>query len=165
MPDEKPAAVGIDSCILIDLFDEKAPKREDIRQIFGDAETGKLTLVVSTMVHAEVAASSKNLKAWDVAEVRRALSQSYFEPVEVSVPIALLASDLARENGLKPPDALHAATCVTKRVTHLLTLDDRLLKVDRKILLDASDRSKTLRVLTPEAFCDEFYRPLFHQKP
>ncbi|MGH7213949.1 MAG: hypothetical protein ACREIT_04220, partial [Tepidisphaeraceae bacterium] len=53
-------------------------------------------------VHAEVAASSKKLEAWDIVEVRRALSQSYFEPVEISIPIALLASDLARENGLKP---------------------------------------------------------------
>lgn len=103
MPDEKPAAVGVDSCVLIELFDEKSPKRADIREIFTDAENGKLTLVVSTMVHAEVAASSKRLKAWDIAEVRRALSQSYFEPVEVSIPIALLASDIAREIASNPP--------------------------------------------------------------
>ncbi len=164
MPDEKPAAVGVDSCVLIELFDEKSSKRADIKQIFSDAENGKLTLVISTMVHAEVAASSKKLKAWDVVEVRRALSQSYFEPVEISIPIALLAADLARENGLKPADALHAATCVAKRVRFLLTIDDKLLSADGKILLDASDRSKTLRILTPQAFCDEFYRPLFHQK-
>lgn len=90
MPDEKPAAVGVDSCVLIELFDEKSPKRADIRQIFTDAETGKLILVISTMVHAEVAASPKRITAWEVVEVRRALSQSYFEPVEISIPIALL---------------------------------------------------------------------------
>lgn len=161
MPDEKPAAVGVDSCVLIELFDEKSPKRADIRQIFTDAETGKLILVISTMVHAEVAASPKRITAWEVVEVRRALSQSYFEPVEISIPIALLASDLARETGLKPADALHAATCVAKRLTHLLTIDDKLLKADGKVLLDAADRSKTLRILTPQAFCEEFYRPLF----
>ena len=163
MPDEKPAAVGVDSCILIELFDEKSPKRPDIREIFIDAENAKLTLVVSTMVHAEVAASSKKLKAWEIVEVRRALSQSYFEPVEVSIPIALLAADIARENALKPADALHAATCVAKRVGHLLTIDDKLLKADGKILLDAADRSKTLHIITPEQFCQQFYRPLFSQ--
>lgn len=163
MPDEKPAAIGIDSCVLIELFDEKSPKRADIRQIFTDAENGKLALLVSTMVHAEVAASSKKLKAWDIAEVRRALSQSYFEPVELSVPIALLASDIARETGLKSPDAIHAATCVTKRVRHLLTIDDKLLKASGKVLFDATDRSKTLQIITPEQFCDQFYRPLFKQ--
>lgn len=161
MPDLKPIAVGIDSCVLIELFDAKSPKRADIGEIFTDAENGKLTLVVSTMVRAEVAASSKKLKPWDVVEVRRALSQSYFEPAEVSIPIALLASDIARENGLKPADAVHAATCVTKRVGHLLTMDDKLLKADGKILLDAADRSKTLNIWTPEKFCEQFYRPLF----
>ena len=161
MPEDKPAAVGVDSCVLIELFDEKSPKRSDIRQIFSDAEKGKLTLVISTMVHAEVAASSKKIKAWDIVEVRRALSQSYFEPVEVSIPIALLASDIARENSLKPLDALHTATCVSKHVGYLLTMDEKLLKADGKILLDAADRSKTLRVLTPEKFCELFYRPLF----
>jgi predicted nucleic acid-binding protein len=115
------------------------------------------------MVHAEVAASSRKLKAWDIAEVRRALSQSYFEPVELSVPIALLASDIARETGLKSPDAIHAATCVTKRVRHLLTIDDKLLKASGKVLFDATDRSKTLQIITPEQFCDQFYRPLFKQ--
>jgi predicted nucleic acid-binding protein len=164
MVDEKPAAVGVDSCVLIELFDVKSSKHADIKQIFDDAENSKLTLVISTMVHAEVAASSRKLTPWDIAAVRRALSQSYFEPVEISIPIALLASDLARENGLKPADALHAATCVTKRVKHLLTIDEKLLKADGKILLDASDRSKTLRILTPQGFCEEFYRPLFHHK-
>ena len=163
MPDEKPSAIGIDSCLLIELLDAKSTKRSDIREIITDAERGKLTLVISTMVHAEVAASSKKLKAWDIVELRRVLSQSYFEPVEVSIPIALLASDLARETGLKPPDALHAATCVTKRVDHLLTIDDKLLKADEKILMDASDRSKSLRIWSPEKFCDQFYRPLFKQ--
>jgi predicted nucleic acid-binding protein len=163
MPDEKPPAVGVDSCVLIELFDEKSPKRADIRQIFTDAENGKLTLLVSTMVHAEVAASSKKLKAWDIHEVRRALSQSYFEPVELSIPIALLASDIARENNLKPADAVHAATCVAKRVRHSLTIDDKLLRASGKILLDATDRSKTLQIITPENFCEQFYRPLFRK--
>ncbi|HZZ42161.1 MAG TPA: type II toxin-antitoxin system VapC family toxin [Tepidisphaeraceae bacterium] len=164
MPDQKPIAIGVDSCVLIELFDEKSPKRADIREIFADAENGKLTMVVSTMVHAEVAASSKKLKPWDIAEIRRALSQSYFEPVELSIPIALLASDIARETGLKPADAVHAATCVTKRVGHLLTIDEKLLKTNGKILLDATDRSKTLTILTPEIFCEQFYRPLFAKR-
>jgi predicted nucleic acid-binding protein len=163
MAEEKPAAIGVDSCVLIELFDEKSPKRADIRQIFTDAENGELTFLVSTMVHAEVAASSKKLKAWDIVEVRRALSQSYFEPVELSIPIALLASDIARETGLKPPDAVHAATCVTKRVRHLLTIDNKLLKATEKIIFDAANRSKTLQIITPEDFCNQFYRPLFKQ--
>lgn len=124
---------------------------------------GKITILIATMVHAEVAASSKKLKPWDIAEVRRALSQSYFEPIELSIPIALLASDIARETGLKPPDAIHAATCVTKGVRHLLTIDDKLLKANKKIIFDATDRSKTLQVITPDDFCDQFYRPLFKQ--
>ena len=163
MPDEKPSAVGIDSCILIELFDEKSPTRDDIRQIVADAESGKLTLLISAMVFAEVAANSKNLDAWDIAEVRRALSQSYFEPVELSIPMAILASDIARENGLKPADAIHAATCVSKRVSYLLTTDKKPLKASGKIPLDATNRSKTLQIITPESFCDQFYRPLFKQ--
>ncbi|MCC7351729.1 MAG: type II toxin-antitoxin system VapC family toxin [Phycisphaerales bacterium] len=164
MADEKPSAVGIDSCVLIELFDVKSPKRTAIRDIFTDAENHKLTFLVSTMVHAEVAASSKKLKPWDIAEVRRALSQSYFEPVELSIPIALLASDIARETGIKPPDAVHAATCVAKRVRHLLTIDDKLLKVNEKIIFDATDRSKTLQIITPGDFCDQFYHPLFKHR-
>ncbi len=163
MVEAKPPAIGVDSCVLIELFDQNSPTRPDIREIFTDAENGKLTVLVSTMVHAEVAASSKQLTKWEIAEVRRALSQSYFEPVELSVPIALLASDIARDTGLKPPDAVHAATCVMKQVRHLLTIDQKLLKAHGKILLDASDRSKTLQIITPEAFCKQFYPDLFRK--
>jgi predicted nucleic acid-binding protein len=163
MVDEKPQAVGLDSCVLIELFDMKSTGRADVKQIFDDAEQEKLTLVISTFVHAEVAASSTKVKPWEVLELRRALSQSYFEPVELSIPIAQLASDLTRENGLKPADAVHAATCVHKRVGWLLTTDEKLLKTDQKIPLDAADRAKTLRIVTPRAFCDQFYRPLFHK--
>jgi predicted nucleic acid-binding protein len=63
------------------------------------------------------------------------MSRSNFEPVELSIPIALLASDLARETGLKPPDAIHAVTCVTQRVGYLLTADEKLLKSSGKIPL------------------------------
>jgi len=165
MAHDKPKAVGLDSCILIELFDKNSTGRADVKQIFDDAEADTLVLVISTFVHAEVAASSKKVKPWEVVELRRALSQTYFEPVEVSIPIAQLASDLARENGLKPADAVHAATCVHKRVSWLLTIDEKLLKTDQKILLDASDRSKTLRIVNPKSFCDQFYRPLFHKSP
>ena len=165
MADEKPQAVGIDSCVLIELFDAKSTIRADVKQIFDDAEGGNLTFVISTMVHAEVAASSTKVTPWEVVELRRALSQSYFEPVEVSIPIAQLASDLAREHRFKPTDAVHAATCVHKRVQWLLTIDDKLLRADRKVLLDALDRSLTLRIVTPETYCNQFYRPLFHKPP
>ncbi len=163
MADERPPAAGLDSCILIELFDERSTKRQDIRQILNDAEGGEFTLVISTLVHAEVAASPSRATPQQIWDIRRALSQSYFEPIELSVPLGLLASDLAREFGLKPSDAVHAATCVYKGVPWLLTLDDRVLKAHGKIIMSASDRSKTLNIVTPEDFCQRFYRPLFNQ--
>lgn len=57
MAEGRPPAAGLDSCVLIELFDERSTKRDDIRQIFNDAEGGEFTLVISTLVHAEVAAS------------------------------------------------------------------------------------------------------------
>lgn len=162
MANATPAAIGLDSCILIELFDSNSKESADIKQIISEAEQDRLTLVISTVVHAELAASSKKVTPWQVIEIRQALAQSYFEPVEVSIPIAQLASDLCRDNGLKPLDAIHAATCVQKHVGWLLSTDEKLLKIDRKILLDAADRSKILRIVTPQQFCDEFYRPLFN---
>ncbi len=161
MVDAPPTAVGLDSCILIELFDEKSKHRQDIRQIFNAAERDELVLVISTMVHAEVAATKSNATPHQIWEIRRAMSQTCFEPVELSVPLGILAADLAREHGLKPYDAIHAATCVNKGVEWLLTFDKKVLRADGKIMTSASDRSKRLRIVTPEAFCKLFYRPLF----
>jgi len=161
MPKPTPGAVALDSCILIDLFDATSTHREDIRQMYADAEKDKLLFVISTMVHAEVAAKNSEVTVGQIWDIRRAMAQSFFEPVELSVPLGLLASDLARAHSLKPPDAIHAATCVTKGVEWLITRDKKLLKVDNTIHLNASDHSKRLRIVTPKDFCDEFYRPLF----
>src|SRR5688572_12552221 len=127
MLEAKPGVVALDSCILIHVFDAKSASQGECRLIFGDAEAGNLVFVISTMVHAEVGARSK-LSAWEIAAMRRALSQAYLEPVEVSIPLAQLACDLARETGIKPLDAIHAATCVVKGVGWLLTTDERVLK-------------------------------------
>jgi hypothetical protein len=73
MPDAKPAAVCLDSCIVIELFDKNSKNTADCRQIFDDAEKENLTFVISSLLHAEVAASSKKVQQWDVIEIRRAL--------------------------------------------------------------------------------------------
>jgi len=146
---------------MIDFFDEKSEHRQDVRQMYDAAENGDLFFVISTMVHVEVAASKSEASPARIWDIRRAMAQSFFEPVELSVPLGLNSSDLAREHGIKPHDAAHAATCVYKGVGWLITRDDKLLKRDRKILLDAADHSKRLRIVTPKEFCDQFYRPLY----
>lgn len=161
MADSPPSAVGLDSCILIDLFDTKSIHKPDMRQMYALAERGELVFVISTMVHAEVAAKKGEATPAQIWDIRHAMAQNFFEPVELSVPLGLLSSDLAREHGLKPPDAAHAATCVSKGLLWLITRDKKLLNADNRILVNASDHSKRLRIVTPKDFCDRFYRPLF----
>lgn len=163
MADQRPGTIALDSCVLIELFDENSTVRRDVREIITRAEQGELVLMISTFVLAEVAANSKNATDMQILDIRRAMSQSYFEPVEVSVPIGLLAADLAREHGLKPADSVHAATCVSKGVSWLITTDRKLLAVHRKVGMSASDRSKLLNIVTPETFCKSFYPTLFDE--
>ncbi len=120
-----------------------------------------ITLVISTFVHAEVAATPNRATPQQIWDIRRALSQTYFEPVELSVPLGLLTSDIARDYALKPSDAVHASTCVKKGVPWLLTLDEKVLRADKKIMMSASDRSQVLNIITPDDFCRRFYPTLF----
>jgi predicted nucleic acid-binding protein len=125
-----------DSAVYIDRLERTAGKIEVLEAITQAAESGRIVILASALVLAEVA---KPEKASDKAEAEKLKKleelweNEFFVVQVVDRSIALRAAEIVREHGLKPADAIHVATAIALGAHELQTYDAKVLAKDGKI--------------------------------
>ena len=122
---KKPELIYWDSCVYISCI-EKTPDRFPIlRNIQDDAEAGKVLLVASAFVIAEVNKfDDPTLSAAEQAErIKKFFENDYIEIRAMDRRTAELAADISRTHGIKPGDAVHVATAILSKCSCLQTYD------------------------------------------
>jgi predicted nucleic acid-binding protein len=123
-------AVYWDSCVIISRIQRTPERIEVLEYLTEEAERNRLLIVVSTFTIIEVN-RTENQKPLTEEEDR--LISDYFENDYIvirplTIPIARLARDIAREYRIKPKDAVHVATAVFWEVPLLHSYDENLCK-------------------------------------
>jgi predicted nucleic acid-binding protein len=104
------------------------------RPVITLAELGKLEILTSFLSFAEVCGDRK--KRYGEDKIAAYFEHDYILPIPVDRQIGedarrLMLSDLP---GLKPADAIHVASAALANAREMHTFDDKLLKLDGKIL-------------------------------
>lgn len=118
----------LDTSVYIAAIKGEEGRADIAKRILNDARGGSLQIVGSTFVIAEVLRGRGEATPLS-AELERIIDEYVFHDyitwVEVDVPLALEARRLARQHGLKPPDAIHLASAVRGEADQLLRWDDK----------------------------------------
>lgn len=140
-----------DSVIWLGILKKEENKVDVCLQLLKRAENGEIRIVISSITLTEVVHLGGENRLTPQAESD---IQSFFEHSFIAVrAVDRRTAEFARElmwrfnsQGLRPKDAIHAATASLSNVDELNTYDDDLLSLDGKIR--RSD-GKPLRILKP----------------
>lgn len=127
MPDPY-AKPYLDSSVYIAAIKGEQGRTEIARGILEDARTGKLEVVGSTFVIAEVIRAKGQpapLSEEDEAKIDQYVFHDFITWVEVDVTLALQARKLSRSYGLRPGDAIHVASALRGGADQVLRWDDK----------------------------------------
>ena len=121
----KPRRVYWDSCIFIDAIQQTPSLSDTLRQIIADARAGTAQIITSTFTLAEVIGSKDAASRNPALEstIRELFNHRYIVLRPVDKHIAEQARQIARDNGLKPADAIHVATAIESEVQVMHTRD------------------------------------------
>ncbi len=118
----------LDSSVYIAAIKGEEGRADIAKRILNDARSGALQIVGSTFVIAEVIrgrAESAPLTPAQERVIDEYVFHDYITWVEIDVSLALDARRLARQHGLKPPDAIHLASALRGDADQLLRWDDK----------------------------------------
>lgn len=124
-----------DSCPFIALIGKNEERRDMCRLIMKEAEKGNLHIVTSAFTFAEVIRPEEEpiLDTVQEIEVLRFLANEYIIVRYVDRQIGDIARQVARQTGLKPPNAIHVATALKLEANLLHTYDRRILAQNDKL--------------------------------
>jgi len=119
----------LDASVYIAAIKREAGRYEIAERILRDAAAGKLEIVASTFVIAEVIKGPTGAPMLTPEQER--VIDGFFQHdfitwVELDMTVAYDARRLARLHGLKPADAVHLASAIRGRADQLLRWDDRM---------------------------------------
>ena len=119
----------LDASVYIAAFKNEAG-REVSGHILRAAQQGRISIVASTFVMAELVYGSARpgqVKPERDDAIEETLASSRIDFIELDMDTALRARRIARQHGLKPPDAVHVATALQADADVFLTWDDHFL--------------------------------------
>lgn len=119
----------LDTSVYIAAFKNESG-REVSGHILRAARQGRISIVASTFVMAELVHGSGRLDPMTSGQdtiIEKTLVSSRIDFIELDMDIALQARRIAREHGLKPPDAVHIATALQADADVFLSWDDHFL--------------------------------------
>ncbi|MCH7725344.1 MAG: type II toxin-antitoxin system VapC family toxin [Planctomycetes bacterium] len=124
MPSD-PERIYWDSCVFIDAIQHTPGRYETLKKIVKRAESGQIILVASTMCIAETVKldQSTNTATQQAKTIREFFENDFISVKSVDRFIAEKAAEIARQHGLKPPDAIHVATALRWKCSVLHTYD------------------------------------------
>jgi predicted nucleic acid-binding protein len=162
----KPVPVYWDSCVYIDCIQEEPSRYPELRKVISEAEGGKIVLVASTAVIAEVVKlkQSADPLQQQVAKIHDFFENDYLEFKAVDRSTADDAANLCRLHGLRPMDAIHVATALRWECRFFQTYDgyaatNATTKTGRPYLLAMDGQIGQPRPLTIELPCAHFTQP------
>jgi predicted nucleic acid-binding protein len=160
----KPGVIYWDSCVFLSAIQQTAGRYQTLKAILDFAAADGVVIVTSALTIAEVvkidcgnAQSAQMTK--DATTIRQFFENDYLAIKNVDRGVAERASEIVREHGIKPPDAIHVATALVSRCDHLETYDERLIRLDGKV------GWPTLRISVPRNPTDGRYPLLSEESP
>ena len=134
----RPMLLYWDSCVFLSAIQQTAGRYATLKAILDSAAADKIVIVTSALTIAEVVkmdcGSVDPVRlAEDVAKIRQFFENDYLAIKNVDRLIAEEAGDIVRQQGIKPPDAIHVATALSSKCVCLETYDERLHRLDNRV--------------------------------
>ena len=168
----KPIPVYWDSCVFIDAIEPnvKPDRHAILKQIIDEAKDGKIILVSSLLVLAEVRvlAGSSETVIRQTELIRDFFENDYIVLRPFDNATALRAACIGRDHNVKPYDSVHLATALQAGCKIFHTYDGdcktkpnkgKLLKLDKKI-----GGSSPLRIMEPSPLSSHRFLPIRNAK-
>ena len=114
------------SCFICLLNDQEHDRRLICEDVLNHARGGEVEILTSCFTIAEVIrpkGQPNPLAAEHVDKIRRMFRWPWIVTVEVDPRLAHIAAELAQQHGIKPPDAVHAASAILHRAKTLYAWD------------------------------------------
>lgn len=123
----------LDSSVYIAAIKGEADRGDIAMSILNDAKAGKLQIIGSTFVIAEVIRGKGQATPLSPEQERVIdgyVFHNFITWVELDVTLALESRRLARQHSLKPPDAVHLASAIRGGADYLLRWDNTFRLAD-----------------------------------
>ena len=153
----KPVPVYWDSCVFIAAIQQETARWAALEAILGEAGNGRVMLVASVLVRAEVAKLNQSTECLpdQVRRIAEFFENDFIELRETTEAIAAEAAQLMRDFNIKPMDSLHLATALHTPCRVFHTYDGTAKKPDRKkaylLDLDRKIGRPALRIVQPQS--------------
>ena len=150
-----PVLIYWDSCVFIDAIQQEPGRWATLSAILKDAEDGKIVLVASVLVCAEVAKLSKSTAPLEdqVRRIAEFFENDYIELRDVTEEIAAEAAEIVRDHNVRPMDALHLSTVLFTpcRIFHTYDGTSRNKQRTKAYLLDLNGQlgRPRLKIIEP----------------
>lgn len=127
--------VYFESSMFIALIKGEPSRRESCVAAMTDAESGVIRAISSAFTIAEVIKppGSRPLSPEAESKIDAFFQHVWLRIVQVDRRVATEARRVAREGGLKPPDAIHVATATLYKAQFLFTYDEKILELEDRI--------------------------------
>lgn len=120
--------VYLESSVFIAFIQKEPDRYEECAAALREAQAGQTRAITSSLTIAEVVRGENGLLSPEVeAKLTAFFQNEWLKVVWVDRRVAEEARRVSREFKLKPPDAIHVATCVLHRAERLFTYDDKIL--------------------------------------
>ena len=126
----KAPVVYLETSVFLAIIKGEKGRVDTCRAVLDDGRTRTTKTITSALTLAEVVRGPDGVlpaKAEDT--IKGFFRLSWLHVIDVDRIIANRARDVARDHGLKPPDAIHVATALERGAKTLFTFDDKILKV------------------------------------
>jgi len=109
------------------LHADEGSRRRICEDILQNAKAGSVTLYTSTYAIVETVRPKRfdatRLTPQEIATIQKMFQWSWLKKIDVDQRVAFKAVELSRDRGLKPADAVHAASAILSRVDALQCWD------------------------------------------
>jgi predicted nucleic acid-binding protein len=131
-----------DSVCCLGFLKEEDDKVTACQSVISDAEAGRVEIVVSTLVLAEVLwiKGHDRVPRDSKEKIRNFFRRRYFLMVNVDLFIAEQAQDLVWDYNLRHKDAIHVASALALKCASLDTFDPGMIELDGQLSHDAPMR-------------------------
>jgi predicted nucleic acid-binding protein len=147
----EPQRIYLDSCGYISAIQETAGRYEVLRDLIQDAMDGKVWLVASALVLAEVVKIHEcgETTEADEKKIRDFFENPFIKVRSVDREVAKEAAALVRKHSIKPPDAIHVATAIMSKCVCFQTYDGAGRRGRKLLPLDGKMGVPPLRICEP----------------
>lgn len=125
----KAQVVYLETSVFLAIIRSEKGRVDLCRAVLEDGRTGATKTITSALTLTEVVRGPDGVLPEKADETIRGFFQhSWLKIISLDRIIASRARAVARDHGLKPPDAIHLATALERGAKTLFTFDEKILK-------------------------------------